>query len=152
MAWFWLNSEGPDDVPLILSVHLVTRRKLDPDYVAALECVQRVDFVKQDTVILFRLFDPVEVPDGVWVTDHASLDDHPELIHYEGHIDPTHHWINVVSGTQRKRVQVEDVPGIGKTTLAKSIDYTAYPAKARVTPTPHPPRRRHLVARLFHRG
>ena len=124
-AWFWLNSEGPEDVPLILSVHLVTRRKLDPDYVAALECVQRVDFVKQDAVILFRLFDPVEVPNNVWVADYASLDDHPELIHYEGHIDPIHHWINVVAGTK---------------------------TKVRAAPASHSPRRRHLAARLFHRG
>ena len=124
-TWFWLNSEGSDNVPLILNVHLVTRHKLDPDYVATLECVQRVDFVKQDMVILFRLFDPVEVPDGVWVADYASLDDHPELIHYEGHIDPTHHWVNVVSGTQ---------------------------TKARVASASHSPQRRHLAARLFHRG
>lgn len=101
-AWLWLNSEGPDDIPLVLNVFLVTRRKLDPDYLAGLECAQRVDYLRGEPVVLFRLYDPVEVPSGVCITDYTSLDDRPELIHYEGHIDPHHHWVNLIPGTPRQ--------------------------------------------------
>jgi hypothetical protein len=99
MTSLWLNSEGPDSIPLVLNIHLVTQCKFDPDYMASLQCAQRVDFVGDDAVVFFRLFDPTKVPGNVVIENYIALDDHPELIHYEGHIDPKNQWINVVPGT-----------------------------------------------------
>lgn len=125
MPSLWFNGEGPDGIPLILNVHLVTKRNFDPDYLAGLECVQRVDFLADDAVVFFRLFDPVDVPGNITITDYGALDEHPELIHYEGHIDPKNHWINVVPGRSRAPRQSEEIK---------------------------PPPQRHFPANLFHRG
>jgi len=85
-------------------MYLVTRLNIDPDYLSQLKCVQQMDFVGDALATLFRIFDPDTVPPSVKIHNFTSLDQHPELIIYEGHIDLVSESINVSrrSGTSKE--------------------------------------------------
>jgi len=95
MAQLWLGGESPGDIPLPVNIYLVTRLNIDPDYLSKLKCVQQVGFVGDAIALLFRIFDPDTVPPLVKIHNFTSLDQHPELIIYEGHIDLISESINV---------------------------------------------------------
>jgi hypothetical protein len=87
MNQLWLGGESPGDVPIPVNMYLVTRLHIDPDYLSKLKCVQQKDFIEDELASLFRIFDPDTLPESVKVQNFASLDQHPESIIYEGHMD-----------------------------------------------------------------
>ena len=95
MIRLWLGGESPGDIPILVNQYLVTQLNIDPDYLGQLKYVQQMDFVEDSLATLFRIFDPVTVPESVEIHNFASLDQHPELIIYEGHIDLANESINV---------------------------------------------------------
>ncbi|HEY87482.1 MAG TPA: hypothetical protein G4O06_05615 [Dehalococcoidia bacterium] len=96
MDQLWLGGDSPGDIPIPVNMYLVTRLNIDPDYLYQLKCVQQMDFVGDALATLFRIFDPATVPPLVKIHNFASLDQHPELIIYEGHIDLANESINVL--------------------------------------------------------
>jgi hypothetical protein len=104
MTQLWLGGESPGDIPIPVNVYLVTQLNIDPDYLSQLKCVQQMDFVGDVLATLFRIFDPAAVLPSVKIHNFASLDQYPELIIYEGHIDLVSESINVSrrSGTSKE--------------------------------------------------
>ena len=75
----------PKDIPPVVGMNLVTTLNKDPDWVWNLKAVTRV---KPDdkNVTLYRVFDPARVG-SIKVKNYKTLDEHPELILYEGYIN-----------------------------------------------------------------
>ncbi|MFH1087441.1 MAG: hypothetical protein V1737_02490 [Chloroflexota bacterium] len=67
-------------------MHLVNDAKVNPDSLQGLKCVEQVSYVGEILATLIRIFDP-RAAEKVEVKDFASLDQHPELILYEGYIE-----------------------------------------------------------------
>jgi len=87
---------GPKGIPDIVGGHLVTDFDQEPDWVWKLRSVQRRR-QEDKNVVDIRVFDDVEVATSkVRVQDYTSLDEHPELIWYEG-------WFN----KEARQVQLE---------------------------------------------
>lgn len=100
MGWkFWqkktANAEGgraqklpkPKELPAGVGRYLVVDLKLDPDRVWALKSVASP---REDNRHVFdiRVFDEAEAAArDVWVKNYTTLDDHPELIQFEGWYD-----------------------------------------------------------------
>jgi hypothetical protein len=99
MTQLWLGGDSPRDIPIPINIYLVTRLNIDPDYLSRLKCVLQLDFVGNALVRFFRIFDPDSVPPSVKIQNFASLDQRPELIIYEGHIDLEGESINVARGS-----------------------------------------------------
>ncbi len=95
MDKLWLGGESPGDIPIPVNMYLATRLKIDPDYLSELKCVQQMGFVEDSLAMLFRIFDPAMVPESVKIHNFTSLDQHPELIIYEGHTDLANESVNV---------------------------------------------------------
>lgn len=77
----------PKEMVDAVGMHLVTRMKLDPDWVWSLYCATRprTDGKKSFDV---RVFSKIQAQaKGVKITDYESLDAHPELILFEGRYD-----------------------------------------------------------------
>ena len=87
MTQLWLGGEAPGDIPLPVNMYMVTRLNIDPDHLSQLKCVQQVGFVGNAIALLFRIFDANTVPPSVKIHNFTSLDQHSELIIYEGHVD-----------------------------------------------------------------
>ena len=102
MTHLWLGGDSPNDIPIPVNAYLVTRLNIDPDYLSQLKCVQQVDFVGDDLARFFRIFAPDTVPPSVKIYNFASLDQHPELIIYEGHINLVNESINVSRGSANR--------------------------------------------------
>jgi len=93
MAFWGKKSEkeeklaGPRDIPGPVQNYLVAERKMDPDLVKLLKAVIR----KSETgeaLLNIRVFDDSEaIAKKVQVKDYASLDEHPDLMLYEGWFD-----------------------------------------------------------------
>jgi hypothetical protein len=80
----WTKLPGPRDLPQQVGGYLVIQEKLDPDWVWALKCVVR-RYPERRAQYDFRVFDPFKAKQaGIKVIDFKSLDDHPELILYQG--------------------------------------------------------------------
>jgi len=89
-----LNLPKPKDLPNRVGIHLVTRLKLDPDWVWNLKGVVRPTTEKHNYEI--RIFDPQEaVISDVIVRDYNSLDDSPEMILFEGCFDNNTGWVDI---------------------------------------------------------
>ena len=74
----------PRELPQQVGGYLVVREKLDPDWVWALKCVVR-RYPERKAQFDFRVFDPAQAKmTGLNVVNFKSLDDHPELILYQG--------------------------------------------------------------------
>ena len=87
MKWLWIGGEEPKDLPQWAYHHLVTALGVDPDLLTTFKCVEQVGFFEGSPVTQIRVFDS-EVARGVAeIRDFASLDDHPDLIHYEGQLE-----------------------------------------------------------------
>ncbi len=79
MAWLWISSKGPKLIPDWAYDCLDPKTPL-----GNMLCVEQTTVRKGVALRLIRIFDPAAVPDGVQIEDFASLDQHPELILYEG--------------------------------------------------------------------
>ena len=99
MDRLWLGGESPGDIPIPVNMYMVTHLNIDPDYLSQLKCVQQLDFVGDTLATLFRIFDPDMVPPSVKIHNFVSLDQHPELIIYEGHINLASESIDVSRGS-----------------------------------------------------
>lgn len=87
---FWKKRGGPSkpkDIPDIVGGHLVTDYNQNPDWVWKLKAVKRR---RQESKNAFdiRVFDDLEAATKkVKVHDYTTLDEHPELILFEGWFD-----------------------------------------------------------------
>ena len=91
---FWKRGPKLKGIPELVGRHLAADLKKSPDWVWKLKGVVRQRGEGKDTFDV-RVFDEAEVAaKKVTITDYASLDEHPELILYEG-------WFN------KKSMQVE---------------------------------------------
>jgi len=82
MAWLWQSREGPRDIPQWAYLYLVTQLKVDSDQLTGLKCVERIDVQGNVVLNLIRIYNPAP---EVRIRDFAALDEHPELIRYEGY-------------------------------------------------------------------
>jgi len=82
---FWLGGDGPKDIPGQVYLHLLTILKVPPENLAGLRCVQQAGFWEDKPVTFIRIYDPRASEEAWRIKDFASLDQHPELILYEGY-------------------------------------------------------------------
>lgn len=93
------NLPKPKDLSNQVGIHLVTKLKLDPDWVWRLKGVVRPT-EKQNFEI--RIFDPKEaVISDVKVTNFNSLDDFPEMILFEGCFNKSNGRIDIKRATDK---------------------------------------------------
>jgi len=84
MDLFWLGSEGPKDIPPVVYVHLVTTLEIKPENLTGLKSVQKMGFWDGKLVTFIRIYNRQTSDEALQVADFISLDQHPELILYEG--------------------------------------------------------------------
>ena len=77
----------PRDLPQQIGMYLVTRLKLDPDWVWNLKCVMR-PLADQKTVFDVRVFNPENgAVKSVTIANFNSLDAHPDTVLFSGTFD-----------------------------------------------------------------
>jgi hypothetical protein len=99
MEMFWKRKEtkagevelpGPKGIPQPVGSHMVAQENKNPDWVWKLKGVVRPTDKK--TAFYCRVFDEAQVARaGVKVKDWSSLDEHPDLILWEGYFDKETH-------------------------------------------------------------
>ena len=87
MDLFWLGGEGPKDIPGWVYLHLVTTLEVPAENLTGLRSVQKLGFWEGKQVTFFRIYDPRTSEEAWQVKDFTSLDQHPELILYEGYLE-----------------------------------------------------------------
>ena len=85
MGLFWLGGEGPHDIPSWAHVHLVTTLKVPLENLTGLRSVEKIGFCDGKRVSFIRIYDPNTSDKARQVRDFTSLDQHPELVLYEGY-------------------------------------------------------------------
>jgi hypothetical protein len=99
MGWkFWQKKEAadgapkakklskPKELPSAVGRSLVVDRKLDPDWVWSLKCVTAPR--EEKSIMDFRIFDEGDASArDIWVKNYTTLDDHGDLILFEGWYD-----------------------------------------------------------------
>lgn len=103
MNRLWVGGEGPRDMPQWAYMHLVTVLKVDPDSLSRLQCVQQVDYQGDVLVNLIRIFDPRLAGETIRIKDFASLDEHPELILYEGYMEKVSGKVHLAPGVPTQK-------------------------------------------------
>jgi len=90
----------PKDLPERVGMYLVTQLKLDPDWVWSLKGVARPTIEKGFVEI--RVFDSKEaVISDLIIRDFNSLDNHPEMILFEGSYNKNTGWIDIKRGVNK---------------------------------------------------
>jgi hypothetical protein len=78
---------GPQAIPELVQKYLVAERKMDPDLAKLLKAVMRKS-TSQEGPLNVRVFDESEaLAKKVRVENYTSLDEHQDLIAYEGWVD-----------------------------------------------------------------
>ena len=85
MDLFWLGGEGPKDIPSWAYMYLVTTLKVPPENLIGLRSVQKVGLWDGKPVTFVRIYNPRASEEAWQVKDFTFLDQHPELILYEGY-------------------------------------------------------------------
>lgn len=85
MTRLWRGGGEPRDIPQWAYLYLVTTLKVDPDQLSQLKCVEQISFEGNRLVSLIRIFDPKAVPGTAKIEGFTSLDQHPDLIIFEGY-------------------------------------------------------------------
>jgi hypothetical protein len=95
MEMFWKRKEtkegeaklpGPKGIPDLAGKYMVVEEKKNPDWVWKLKGVVRP--AGKEKTFYCRVFDETQTAKaGVKVKDWTSLDDHPDLILWEGYFD-----------------------------------------------------------------
>ena len=81
-----LQLPGPTNIPEIAARHMIAEEKKDPDWVWKLKGVVRP--AGKMKAFYCRVFDAAQAAQaGVKVKDWSSLDEHAELILWEGYFD-----------------------------------------------------------------
>lgn len=97
---------GPREVPGLVQNFLVTKRNMDSDLVRILKAVVRSK-PGEEKAFNIRIFDESEaVVKKIQVKDYASLNEHPDLIIYEG-------WFNEAA----KQVELEEKKAVLSTII-----------------------------------
>lgn len=96
MTWLWQDIERPQDLPQWAYMYLVTKLQVDPNQLAGLRCVQRIDFESGIVRNLIRIFSPEAAEQTVRVKDFTSLDEYPDLILYEGYLEQDSEQVNIL--------------------------------------------------------
>jgi hypothetical protein len=85
MDLIWLSGEGPKDIPPLVYVYIVTTLEVPAENLTGLRSVLKTGFWEDKPVTFIRIYDP-RVNEEAWqVKDFTSLDEHPDLILYEGY-------------------------------------------------------------------
>jgi hypothetical protein len=88
---------GPRQIPGLVEKHIIAEYKMDPELVRILKAVVRTRSTEEE-VFNIRVFDESEaLAKNIQVKDYISLDEHPDLIIYEGWFDE-----------KSKRVELEE--------------------------------------------
>ena len=87
MDLFWLGGEGFQDIPSWAYVYLTTTLKVPPENLTGLRSVQKIGLWDGKWVSFIRIYDPRTSEESSLVKDFTSLDQHPELVLYEGYIE-----------------------------------------------------------------
>lgn len=87
MPLLWRTSESLKDIPPWAYFHLVVRLGVAHEILSDLKCFEHRDLVNGVLTTLVRIFHPEEAR-RAGIRDFASLDQHPELIRWEGWQDP----------------------------------------------------------------
>jgi len=66
-------------------MHLVTTLKVPPENLTGLRSVQKIGFWDGKWVSFIRIYDPRTSDEALQIKDFTSLDQHPELVSYEGY-------------------------------------------------------------------
>jgi len=97
---------GPQDIPELVGRHLVVQKKKDPDWVWRLKAVVRKS-PKGRKAFDVRVFDAAAVSKKVKVKDYTSLDEHPDLILFEGWFDKESMTAELEEKKREKKVGLE---------------------------------------------
>ena len=77
----------PKELPGHIGLYLVTKEKLDPDWVWALKCVKRPR-KENKSLYDFRIFSETDAANaGIKVVNYETLEDHGGLVLYHGYSD-----------------------------------------------------------------
>ncbi len=85
MDLFWLGGVGPEDILSWVYMYLVTTLKVPAENLTGLRSVQKMGFWDGKLVTFIRIYNPSASEETLQVKDFTSLDQHPELILYEGY-------------------------------------------------------------------
>ncbi len=115
---------GPKEIPGLVGKHLIAEMKMDPDLVGILKAVVRKSS-KAETAFDVRIFDKSEATaKKVQVKDYTSLDEHPDLILYEGWFDEESEHMEL---EERQKVSY-DVPLFTEAEIQQKIEALSEPA------------------------
>jgi hypothetical protein len=113
----------PKEIPEPVRNHLVAERKMDPELVPFLKAVVRKS-AKGERVQDIRVFDPAEAEaKKVQVKDYTSLDEHPDLIIYEGWFDE----VFKKAELEEKKKVISNVPILTKTEIQQKVEGLSEP-------------------------
>lgn len=102
---------GPRDIPEPVGRHLVVQLGKNPDWVWNLKSVVRRRQEGKDSYDV-RVFDRAQVAEQkVSVQDYTSLDEHPELILFEGWFDKKSMEVHTEEKEKSVEVHTEDKQG-----------------------------------------
>jgi hypothetical protein len=88
----------PKDIPELVGRYLIRQMKKDPDWVWKLKGVVRQRSEDKDAFD-FRVFDEAQVAaKKVAIKDYTSLDEHPDLILYQGRFDKKSGEVQIIIG------------------------------------------------------
>lgn len=128
---FWKHKEsekeeklrGPQAIPELVQKYLVSERKMDPDLAKLLKAVMRKS-TSQEGQSNIRVFDESEaLAKKVKVENYTSLDEHQDLIAYEG-------WVNLESqrvGLEEKKRISSDTTIFTEAEILKKIEELSEP-------------------------
>jgi len=109
---------GPQVIPDLIQKYLATEWKMDPDLVKLLKALLLKD-PNGDKAFHIRIFDESEAKaKKVQVENYTSLDEHPDLIIYEGQFDEGARQVNL----EEKKKVVWDVPIFSQGEIQKKIE------------------------------
>ena len=114
---------GPKPIPGLVEKHLIAEYKMDPNFVRFLKAVARRS-PKAEKALDCRIFDESEAAASeVQIKDYTSLDEHPELILYEGWFDEGAKHVEL----EEKKKVIFDVPLFTETEILQKIEALSEP-------------------------
>jgi hypothetical protein len=89
---------GPKELPQQIGQFLVTHERMDPDWVWSLRCVMRRRADHPSTYDC-RVFNPNQTSiQGIRIADYDSLDNHPELVLFQGWFNKENNQVKLQKG------------------------------------------------------
>jgi hypothetical protein len=114
---------GPKPIPGLVGKYLIAEHKIDPNLVQILKAVVRRS-PKVEKAFDCRIFDGSEAEASeVQIKDYTSLDEHPELILYEGWFDEESKRVEL----EEKKKVIFDVPLFTETEILQKIEALSEP-------------------------